>query len=227
MRISRAILLLLSFVSLCGWAVAQVSGTISLGASASAYVEIRGGGSIALSGTLGGSATPLTKGAPLSGVTVNFGEVGPANSSPFAKAIVPLRLRSNASYTLQMSVSTTSTNTGDQLLLSDFGFGMGNLSRNDPSVNPGTDSFASGINVDPSTLPDSNPATPRWDYPNANSLSTYTTAATVLAGPRIMKVMPPTANTDGLTVDAYFVVKPQFFDASSITATVTFTISTP
>jgi hypothetical protein len=204
------------------------AGTITLSGRVSGYVEVRAGGSATLTGNSGGSITNnKTKGQPLNGLTIDLGELGPSNTNSFVKATVPLRLRSNTSYTLSMSTTGFTNSNADMIQPSDIGFGLANISRTDPAVAPGTDTIAAGVSGDPSLDPDANPATDRWDYTTAKSLSTYTTSRAILSGPVIMRPVVPIGNTSGLTLNTFFVVKPQFFAASSFSTTVTFTISTP
>lgn len=212
--------------------MAQSSGTVNVQASVSSYVDVTAGGPVTLSGTLGGSVNnTLSKGSPLNGTVIDLGDVGPNNNSAFAKATLPLRLRSNAPYTLNMSVQDVSGFTGNALTTADIGFGVDNVSRSDPGVAAGTDTITTGVQGDPTLDPDANPSTPRWDYSQKKNLAFYTTAAAILTGPKIMKVQPKNASTDGLTLNTFFAVKPQFFDPTTannkFSANVTFTITSP
>jgi hypothetical protein len=217
-------------LGLPGIALAQQSndsGTVTLSARVSGYVDLTSGGPATLVGTQGGTITGNTnKGDRLTGVTIDLGEISPVNANTVVRAIVPLRLRSNVNYTL--SVSTTGFSNADPLAIqaSDVGFGVGNVRRTDPGVNPGTDTAGAAGFGDPSADADANATTPRWEFATARTLSYYTTAQKVLSGPRIMQVVPASF-VGGLTLDTYFAVKPQFFTPGSFTTTVTYTITTP
>lgn len=231
-KICLAAFLLLTLYSIETPAQSSNSGTVNIQASVSAFVEVRAGGPIALSGNVGGGVNnTLTKGSVLTGTIINLGDVGPANPNPFVKATVPLRLRSNAPYTLSMQVQDVSNFTGEALTINDVGFGLDNVSRSDPGVNGGTDTITTGMSGDPSLDPDANTATPRWDYQTKKNLGYFTTAQNILTGPKIMAVTPPSSSTSGLTLNTFFVVKPQFFTptptSTNFNVNVTFTITSP
>ncbi|MBF5043138.1 hypothetical protein FGE12_12135 [Aggregicoccus sp. 17bor-14] len=224
-----AVLLSSLALGLPGLAAAQSqatdSGSVTLNARVSGYVDIAAGGPASV--TTGGTVSVVkNKGDVLTGMTIDFGDVSPVNTNPMVKATVPLRLRSNVAYTL--SVSTTGFSNVDPLAIqpTDVGFGVDNVRRTDSGVNAGTDTIVAAVKGDPSLDPDANTGTPRWDFVTAKSLSNYTTSKAVMTGPRIMQVVPA-ANVGGLLVDTYFAIKPQFFTPGSFTTTVTYTITTP
>src|SRR5215210_8903528 len=106
----RIIKLVLVTMSLAVAANAQsTTGTVSMSATVSKYVEINSGGAVTLTGNSGGGVT--TDGSannPLA-LVINLGELGPSNASSFVTANVPLKLRSNAAYVLSMSSTVSST----------------------------------------------------------------------------------------------------------------------
>ena len=106
--ITRALLLTTLFVALAVAASAQTTtGTVSMSATVSKFVEINSGGAVTLSGNSGGGVT--TDGVannPLA-VSINLGEVGPVNGNSFVTASVPIKLRSNAAYVLSMIATVT------------------------------------------------------------------------------------------------------------------------
>src|SRR6186997_1403276 len=78
----------------------STTGTVTMSATVSKFVEINSGGAVTLTGNSGGGVT--TDGvanSPLA-VSINLGELGPSNTNSFVTASVPLKLRSNASYVL-------------------------------------------------------------------------------------------------------------------------------
>lgn len=203
----------------------QTTGSVTMSAAVSNYVELNSGGAVTLSGNSGGGVTTDgTVDTPLA-VVVNMGELGPSNTNSFAKLSVPLKLRSNVSYQLKMSGSVSGAGaTVYSLKATDVGFGM------DPSARPAN--LASGTDTNPTpgdpTVGGSTDANGRWLFAGSNStLGDFSSAAEVLSGPRINKTVPK-VNTTGLVVPAIFAIKPQFFDpAASITITANFTISAP
>src|SRR5215204_4603621 len=120
----------------------STTGTVSMSATVSKFVEINSGGAVTLTGNSGGGVT--TDGvanSPLA-VSINLGELGPGNTNGFVTALVPLRLRSNAAYVLSMSATVTSSGTtSNRIGAADVGFGLGTITRSGTGVNTtsGTD----------------------------------------------------------------------------------------
>jgi hypothetical protein len=206
----------------------STTGTVSMSATVSKFVEINSGGSVTLTGNSGGGVT--TDGvanSPLA-VSINLGELGPSNTNSFVTASVPLKLRSNAAYVLSMTATVTSTGTtASKIGAADVGFGLGTVSRSGVGVNAGSDTNATS--GDP-TLPANgsvNGGTGRWEFTAVRSnLSAFSSATTALSGPIIMNAVPR-SNANGLTVPALFAVKPQFFENGTTTISVTFTVTAP
>src|SRR5262245_53957788 len=219
-------------------ASAQVtdSGTITLQGNVTGYVEVRAGGPATISGNSGGGITNnKVKGDRLNSpttLTIDFGDVGPANTNNFVTASVPLRLRSNLSYTLRMSAAAITYGGGpsdaDSVTLADIGFGVMSATRDSGGIASGTDTIAASASGDPTSGANGGPnAAGRYVYNANHSLNHYTSSTTILSGPRINNAMVPTANTNGLVVTTMFSVKPQFFTPGSFSTAVTFTISNP
>ena len=207
----------------------STTGTVSMSATVSKFVEINSGGAVTLTGNSGGGVT--TDGvanSPLA-VSINLGELGPGNPNNFVTASVPLKLRSNAPYVLSMSATVTSSgSTSSRIGPADVGFGLGTISRTGTGVNsPATDTNATS--GDP-TLPANgsvNATTGRYEFTGVRSnLSSFASATTALNGPIIMNAVPR-SNANGLTVPAFFAVKPQFFENGTTTISVTFTVTAP
>jgi hypothetical protein len=220
--VSIAALLAMAAAVVCAQ---QTTGSVTMSAAVSNYVELNSGGAVTLSGNSGGSVTvDGTVDSPLA-VVVNMGELGPSNSNSFTKLSVPLKLRSNVSYQLKMSGSVSGAGaTAFSLKATDVGFGM------DPSARPANLASGTDTNDTPGdpTVGGSTDANGRWLFAGLNStLGDFSTAATVLSGPRVNKTVPK-ANSSGLVVPAIFAIKPQFYDpAASITISASFTISAP
>jgi hypothetical protein len=206
----------------------STTGTVSMSATVSKFVEINSGGSVTLTGNSGGGVTTdgVTN-SPLA-VSINLGELGPSNTNSFVTASVPLKLRSNAAYVLSMTATVTSSGTtSSKIGAADVGFGLGTVSRTGLGVNAGADTNATS--GDP-TLPANgsvNGATGRYEFTAVRSnLSAFSSATTALSGPIIMNAVPR-SNANGLTVPALFAVKPQFFENGTTTVSVTFTVTAP
>ena len=201
---------------------AQTTGSVTMTATVSNFVELTSGGAVTLTGNLGGSViTDGTANTPLA-VVVNLGELGPANTNSFVKLSVPVRLRSNVAYQLNMVSSVAGAGaTAFSLKDTDVGFGL------TPAARPAN--LAAGVDTnatpgDP-TVGGSTDANGRWVFAGANStLGAYAVSGAVLSGPRVNQAVSANSNTS-LTFPAVFAVKPQFFDpAPAITITAQFTV---
>src|SRR5215218_4709756 len=204
------------------------TGTVSMSATVSKFVEINSGGAVTLTGNSGGGVT--TDGVintPLA-VSVNLGELGPGNTNNFVTAQVPLKLRSNAPYVLSMSATVTSSgSTSNRIGAADVGFGLGTVSRTGVGVNAGADTNATSGDPTLAANGSVNGTTGRYEFTAVRSnLSAFSSATTALSGPIIMNAVPR-SNANGLTVPAFFAVKPQFFENGTTTISVTFTVTAP
>ena len=223
--------LLITFLLLAATAsLAQsTTGTVTMSATVSKFVEINSGGSATLSGNSGGGiTTDGVANSPLA-VSINLGELGPSNTNPFVSAQVPLKLRSNAPYVLSMSATVTSSGTtSNKIGAADVGFGLGTVTRSGTGVNTGgTDTNATSGDPTLAANGSVNAGTGRYEFTAVRSnLSAFSSATTALSGPFIMNAVPR-SNTNGLTVPAFFAIKPQFFENGTTTVSVTFTVVAP
>jgi len=207
----------------------STSGTVTMNATVSKFVEINSGGAVTLGGNTGGGVTTDgTVNNPLAAV-VNLGELGPSNTSSFVTANVPLKLRSNAAYVLSMSATVTSSGTtSNKISAADVGFGLGAATRTGTGVNTsGTDTNATSGDPTLAANGSINATSGRYEFTAArSSLSAFSASTTALNGAYIMNAVPR-SNTNGLTVPAIFAIKPQFFENGSTTVSVTFTVTAP
>ena len=184
---------------------AQTTGSVTMTATVSNFVELTSGGAVTLTGNSGGSViTDGTANSPLA-VVVNLGEIGPSNTNSFVSLSVPLRLRGNVGYQLNMVSSVAGAGaTSFSLKDTDVGFGL------TPSARPAN--LAAGVDTnatpgDP-TVGGSTDVNGRWVFAGANStLGAYAVSGSVLTGPRINKATSANSNT-ALTVPALFAIKP-------------------
>jgi hypothetical protein len=204
----------------------------------SGYVEVRAGGAATLANSSGGSITSnKIKGDNLNSPTtmvINLGEVGPANVASFVIATIPLRLRTNVSYTFKMGAAAITYPTGipdaNSVTLADIGFGVTAATRDvGGGVAAGADTIAGVASGDPTLGANGSISglTGRYTYVAGHSLASYTTSTTILTGPRIMNAMAQAANSNGLVVTAIIALKPHFFTPNTFSTSVTFTISDP
>lgn len=207
----------------------STTGTVSMSATVSKFVEINSGGAVTLTGNLGGGVTTdgVTN-SPLA-VSINLGELGPSNPNNFVTALVPLKLRSNAPYVLSVSATVTSSgSSASRIGAADVGFGLGTVSRSGTGVNSSaTDTNATSGDPTLAANGSINATTGRYEFTAVRSnLSSFASATTALSGPIIMNAVPR-SNANGLTVPAFFAVKPQFFENGTTTISVTFTVTAP
>jgi hypothetical protein len=212
-----------------GNAAQSTSGTVSMSATVSKFVEINSGGPVTLSGNTGGGVTTDgTSSNPLA-VVINLGELGPSNESSFVTANVPLKLRSNAAYVLSMNATVSSSgSSANRITAADVGFGLGSVTRTGVGVNT-TGSDTNATSGDPTLVANGsvNGTSGRYEFTATRSnLGAFSSATTALSGSYIMNAVPR-SNTNGLTVPAIFAVKPQFFENGSTTVSVTFTVTAP
>jgi hypothetical protein len=226
----RSILLTTSVILAAVTCLGQsTTGTVSMSATVSKFVEINSGGAVTLTGNSGGGVT--TDGvanSPLA-VAINLGELGPSNTNSFVTASVPLKIRSNAAYVLSMTATVTSSGTSSSRIgAADIGFGLGTVSRSGVGVNTGgTDTNATSGDPTLAANGSVNGTTGRYEFTAVRSnLSAFSSATTALSGPIIMNAVPR-SNANGLTVPALFAVKPQFFENGTSTISVTFTVTAP
>ena len=226
----KSTLLTLMLIAAAATCLAQsTTGTVSMSATVSKFVEINSGGAVTLTGNSGGGVT--TDGvanSPLA-VAINLGELGPSNTNSFVTASVPLKIRSNAAYVLSMTSTVTSSGTtSSRIGAADIGFGLGTVSRSGVGVNTGG-SDTNATSGDPTLAANGavNGTTGRYEFTAVRSnLSAFSSATTALSGPIIMNAVPR-SNGNGLTVPALFAVKPQFFENGTTTISVTFTVTAP
>jgi hypothetical protein len=206
----------------------STTGTVTMSATVSKFVEINSGGAVTLSGNSGGGVT--TDGVannPLA-VSINLGELGPSNTNSFVTAQVPLKLRSNAAYVLSMTATVTSSGaSASRIGSADVGFGLGTVTRTGIGVATGSDTNATSGDPTLAANGSVNGTTGRYEFTAVRSnLSAFSSATTALSGPIIMNAVPR-SNANGLTVPAFFAIKPQFFENGTTTIAVTFTVTAP
>ena len=206
----------------------STTGTVTMSATVSKFVEINSGGAVSLTGNSGGGViTDGVTNSPLA-VSINLGELGPSNINPFVTAQVPLKLRSNAPYVLAMTATVTSSGTTTSRIgAADVGFGLGTINRTGLGVNAGADTNATSGDPTLAANGSVNATSGRYEFTAVRSnLSAFSAATTALSGPIIMNAVPR-SNANGLTVPAFFAVKPQFFENGTTTISVTFTVTAP
>jgi len=199
---------------------------LSLSSVSAQTFDISSGGAPTITGASGGSVTGSSSVLDHLIVTINFGEVSPANTNGIVKVIVPIAIRSQQEYQVGVSI-TSSTNANAQAVQkTDIGFGANNfrsmganarICPNSPHI------FYSPFNNDPASNVTIN-GSGRAAYPA--SLNNIGASTVILSGPRLSQTAKATRRPDnGYIFDAIFAITPQYYAAGSTTVTLTFTIS--
>ncbi|HEY0377183.1 MAG TPA: hypothetical protein VGC87_09515 [Pyrinomonadaceae bacterium] len=188
--------------------------------------DLSGGGQPTITGALGGSISGTSGTTQDLVVTVNFGEVSPANTNNLIKVVVPVAIRSTDPYQVTISVAGTFNSNTQAVQRTDLGFGVQNMRQMGIKSQDCTRSqhlFRSPFDNDPSfnvTLD----ANGRTAY--TSSLQNVSGATVILSGPKLTKgSITKHENDNGYLFDAIFTIKPQFYTSGTFNATITFTIS--
>ena len=188
--------------------------------------DISSGGQPTITGALGGSVSGSS--SPLNDlvVTINFGEVSPANGNGVVKVVVPVAVRSRNPYKVTVSVTGSGNANPSAIQLTDIGFGLSNmrpLGGKAQICNSSSHLIYTPFGNDPSasfTLD----ASGRVAYPS--DLSNISGATTILSGPKLTQGTSTSRRDDDAWVfDAVFVIVPQYFAPGNASATLTFNIS--
>jgi hypothetical protein len=189
-------------------------------------LDISSGGLPTITGAVSGSVSGSANVTNDLVVTINFGEVSPANSNAIVKVVVPIALRSNQPYQVAVSVSGLNNGNAQALQPSDIGFGLQSLrllGGAGQTCNQSTNIIRSPFNNDPA-----NTATVatngRMSY--QSSLDNLTGSTVILSGPELSKNnSSKRQQSDGWVFDAVFTLTPQFFAPGVSSATLVFSIS--
>ncbi len=185
--------------------------------------DISSGGLPTLTGSVGGSITGSSSTLTNLTVTINWGELSPANTNGIIRANVPIGIRSIAPYQISASVTGGTSVNPQGVQRSDVGFGlartftrMGANSRTCSTA----DTFNPAITANPTVGITLN-AAGRTTY--VSSLNTITGSTVILSGPNLSFV-PGRRTDNGWIITVIFAMTPQFYAAGTTSTTVTFTI---
>jgi hypothetical protein len=188
--------------------------------------DISSGGQPTITGALSGSVTGSASVLNNLAVTINFGEISPANSNSLVKVVVPIAIRSSQPYQVAVTIAGLGNANPQALQPSDIGFGANNMRAMGGKAQVCTKSshiFYSPFDNDPAVTK-TIAANGRATY--QSTLSNISVSTVVLSGPRLTKGGIGGRDTDdGYIFDAIFAITPQFFAAGTSSATLTFTIS--
>ncbi|HEX7295942.1 MAG TPA: hypothetical protein VF251_09345 [Pyrinomonadaceae bacterium] len=203
--------------------VAFVIGARSTSAQA---LDISSGGLPTITGAVNGSVTGSADVKSDLVVTINFGEVSPANTNAIVKVVVPIAIRSNQPYEVSVSMSGLSNANAEAVQASDVGFGIQNLRLLGGAgkvCNQSTHIIRSPFNNDPA-LSATIGSNGRVQY--TSTIANLSGSTILLSGPELSKNnSSKRQNSDGWVFDAIFTLTPQFFASGVSSATFIFTIS--
>ncbi|HEY4424484.1 MAG TPA: hypothetical protein VGN10_09775 [Pyrinomonadaceae bacterium] len=189
-------------------------------------LDISSGGQPTITGAVNGSVTGSASVLNDLIVTVDFGEVSPANTNSIVKVIVPIALRSNQPYQVSVSASGLINGNVQALQASDIGFGLQNIRKlggAGQDCNRSTHIIRSPFSNDPA-LNATIGGSGRVTYPS--SLANISGSTIILSGPELSKNnSSKRQQSDGYVFDAIFALTPQFFAAGVSSVTLIFTIS--
>ena len=189
--------------------------------------DISSGGQPTIAGALSGSVTGISSVLNGLSVTINFGEISPANTNSLVKVVVPIAIRSSQPYQVAVTIAGLGNANLQALQSSDIGFGTNNLRALGANANVCTNSshiFQSPFGNDPAVTQTID-ANGRATY--QSTVSNISVSTVILSGPQLTKGNIGTLITvtdDGYVFDAIFAITPQFFAAGTSSATLTFTI---
>ncbi len=214
---------------MAGSAFAQSTGTVSVSGAVSKSAAIRWWSYTPIVGEVG-TNNPATQNGPMDfSLDVSEAAAG-LNLQSYTGGTVQMIIRSNAAYTLNAQVTTSSgfgTIANGDMALSDVGFGIGSVSNSGPKVfgDPASGStVAAAFASDPSAAAKDVDEEPIFTA----SLDDVTSSVQVLDGPRISNRGGIGSPNNGLLVDTTYAIGPQFYTpVASFDATVTFTLATP
>jgi hypothetical protein len=188
--------------------------------------DISSGGQPTITGSLSGSVTGSSSMLNNLAVTINFGEISPANANSLVRVVVPIAIRGGQPYQVAVTLSGLGNANPQALQDSDIGFGANNMRAMGSKASVCTNSnhiFYAPFGNDPAVTK-TIAANGRATY--QSTLSNISGSTVILSGPRLTKNGNNIRNTDdGYIFDAIFAITPQFFAAGASSATLTFTIS--
>lgn len=211
MRVLRAGLLILLAAEL-GWA----------------QVKLTSGGNASLGSSLGGMILAQTPADQALGTVVNFGDVGPANTSSYVCFTQPLFLRAQLSSSLQVAVTTAVFGLGPgDLKKQDIGIGFVNLAAGGTNADISTSVITPAFAADPCTAAKDPDGIPSYS-------ATLASVATVIPGTTVLQSPGAISPRGGLNsvsnrvlLDLRLAIAPQAYTAGVFAATLTLALTNP
>lgn len=188
--------------------------------------DISSGGQPTVTGGLNASVTGSPDVTQNLSVTINFGEVSPANSNRVVKVVVPVAVGSIQPYEVTASAVTSFSGDARAMQATDIGFGVQNmrpLGNKSQMCTRSSHQLSTLFNNDPSSA-----ATLGRDgrvaYPS--TVSNVGGGAVLMTGPKLTQGTGISRTTaDGWAFDAVFVITPSFYAPGNFSVTLSFGIA--
>lgn len=196
--------------------------------AAAQTVRVTSAGNASLTGNLGGGVTVQTPSNNALATVINFGEVGPANTSNYVCFVQPLALRADVASSLRIAVTASSFGAAPSALKkSDIGLGLTNLTDGGPLASIATTSITPAFAADPCSAAKNVDGVPNFSA-TLNSVATAAPGTTVLQNTGAISALPNlNLNVNRVLVSLRMAIAPQLYAAGSFSATVTVTITNP
>lgn len=189
--------------------------------------DISSGGQPTITGGLNGTVTGSADVTQNLVVTVNFGEVSPANSNQVVKVVVPVAVRSIHPYQVTAAAATSFGGDARAVQATDIGFGiqhMRPLGYKAQMCTHSTHQLSTLFNNDPASSATLDSAG-RVAYPSTVS-NVGAGGVILMTGPKLTQGTGYSRTTvDGWAFDAVFVIAPSFYAPGNFSVTFTFSIT--
>lgn len=220
---------LLSLVVL--WAApaqAQVTpstGTVTISGAASAAVKLTSGGNASLAGNSGGGVTSASPADGTLATVVDFGDVGPGNTSAFVCFTETLYLRANAASTLSAAVTAESFPAGVQK--TDIGIGFTGLAASGPISSIATSTLTAAFDANPCAAAKDADGVPTYSR-NLSNLATATPGTAIVTSTGSISLRGGFNSPNNRAIlDMRMAIAPQAFTSGAFSATITLTLTSP
>lgn len=225
---TRSVVLLLMVLSLSASGFAQTSGTIAVSGTVTPVAQIVSGGAASLTGNFGGGVTTQSAANAALATIVNFGDVGPGNTSAYVCFTQPLFLRSNVAASVKAAVTASSFGAGaGDLKASNIGIGVRNLAAGGANADISTTTIVAAFSADPCAAPLDANGIPTFSA-TLNSLGAVTPGTTLLSSTSAWSVRGSlTSPSNQVLANLKLAIVPQAFTTGAFSATVTVTVTTP
>jgi len=193
-----------------------------------AQLKLTSGGDATLAANLGGVITVQSPADLPLATVVEFGDVGPFNTSSYVCLTQPLFLRAQLPSSLKAAVTASSFGSGPgDLKKQDIGIGFTNLAAGGGNADISTTSITASFAADPCSAPKNSDGVPSFS-------ATLASLAAAVPGTTILQstgAISPRASLNSpsnrVLVDLRLAIAPQAFTAGSFSATITLTVTNP